>query len=120
MGSTVLDCVLNHVSNTNKQVRLGLITVLYNYSVKVARKKDETVKQQILTSFLEILATETDNDNIYRALVAVGNLVFTQNVERDVVEFAKGIDLEGVIQGIKCTDKALEVKSEVLKVFSLV
>lgn len=120
LGSTVLDSVLNHVSNTNKQVRLGLITILYNYSVKVARKRDETVKQQILTSFLEILTSETDNDNIYRALVTVGNLVFTQSVERDMVEFAKGIDLEGVIQGIKCTGKALEVKSEVLAVFSLV
>jgi hypothetical protein len=119
-GSSVLDSILTHVSNPNKQVRLGLISILFNYSVKISNKKDSDLKHQILASFLEILPNESDTENLYRSLVTIGNLLYTQSVQRELVDFARSIDLEGVISSLKCSDKALEAKSEVLSVFSLV
>ena len=116
--SAVLDDALSHIDNKNKLVRLGLITLLLNFSVRVARKNDFTVKTQILSALSAVLADETDNDNIYRALVTVGNLIITQNLQREVLEFAKELDFASLISNLRCTDKALEVKNELLIIFS--
>lgn len=115
--SAVLDDALSHIDNKNKLVRLGLITLLLNFSVRIGRKNDFTVKTQILSALSAILADETDHDNIYRALVTIGNLIITQNLQKEVLEFAKELDFTSIISNLNCTDKALEVKKELLIIF---
>lgn len=110
----VLDSALTHVDNTNKSVRFGLITLLFNYSVRLAGKNDSDGKIQILAAFVEIFQNETDPDNLLRAFTTVGNLFTGGVIRTELIKSAKELGLADVIRSIKCTDKANECREELV------
>ena len=111
----VLDGVLVHVENTNKNVRLGLITLLFNYTVRIGSIEDITGRIQILAAFNEILQNEKDNDNLLRSFTAIGNIITGGGtIRKDVISTLKELGLFDTINSLKCTDKANECRLDLI------
>jgi phospholipase A-2-activating protein len=108
----VLDAVLVHIENNNKNVRAGLITLLYNYSVKLAAKDEMEGKIQILAALNEIFQNESDPDNLFRAFVTVGNILTGGGTRKELVETAKQLGIVEIIKAVKCSDKANECRND--------
>ena len=111
----VLNAALTHVENPNKNVRLGLISLLFNFSVKLVNKEEFSGKIQILSALNEILQNETDPDNLFRAFATIGNVVSGAGGRKEIIETANDLGIGEIIKKIKCTDKANECRLELVK-----
>lgn len=108
----VLDSALANVDNTNKNVRLGLISLLFNYSVLLATKNDIQGKIQILVALNEIIQNETDTENLFKALVTIGNIVTGGEIRKEIMNYCQELGLVDTLRTLKCTDNAKMVLSE--------
>ncbi|CAH9056252.1 unnamed protein product [Cuscuta europaea] len=76
---------------SNKNVQLSYSTMILNYAVLLIEKKDEEGQSQVLSAALEIAEEESiDADSKFRALVAIGSLMFEGVVGRIALDLDVG------------------------------
>jgi len=75
----ILPIVASLVSSSNKNVRLGATTLLLNYSTGAVNLTRES-KSALLVGVLTSIEGETEQENLLRSMVTLGNLVFKDEV----------------------------------------
>lgn len=114
----VLDSALTHLDNNNSNVRLGLTTLLFNFSVDLISEKENEGKIQVLSALQELITSETDSENLFREFISVGNILTGEGVNSDLVDIAQQLGLDTVIGEKVSTGKADDCKRELLAIFN--
>jgi len=82
-----------------KAQRVALATILFNFScLSLSTAVEPVVRGQHLSLILRVLQSETsDSEAVYRALVALGNIVYTAKIQEKPLDVAQAGELrEGV------------------------
>ena len=114
----VLNSVLSHLDNQNKSVRLGLTSLIFNFSVMLCSKDDNEGKIQCLTALQEILMTEADVENCFRSLIAIGNLLTGNGINRELIDIANQLGVTEMLFNKHFEGKAEEAKAELINLLS--
>jgi len=95
------------VSFQSKNFRLALSTLFLNFSVQSGTSGiDEEVELVLVQNIMEFLKDETDEQNIYRAVVAIGTLL---SQSANAKEAAVVFDGKLVLQTIKNQQKDIKI-----------
>ena len=99
---TKKDEILNILSglqdSDNKNIRSGIASLLFNYSTTLCNSEDSDSALQICAIINELLAKETDEDNIITILKTLANLFVVNKNNRTM---ANEMDEKNVINDIK-------------------
>eukprot|EP00005_Dracoamoeba_jomungandri_P004829 CAMPEP_0174251374 /NCGR_PEP_ID=MMETSP0439-20130205/1216_1 /TAXON_ID=0 /ORGANISM="Stereomyxa ramosa, Strain Chinc5" /LENGTH=807 /DNA_ID=CAMNT_0015331667 /DNA_START=17 /DNA_END=2440 /DNA_ORIENTATION=- len=110
----VLEALADHTGNSNKNVRLALVTVIVNYAVSFLAASDAQSKTQCVSIINEVLSTETDAEVLYRALVALGTLIWQ---DEDTKQLLGAFELLATVTNYTENEsgKVKEVASEIIQ-----
>ena len=99
---TKKDEILNILSglqdSDNKNIRSGIASLLFNYSTTLCNSEDSDSALQICAIINELLAKETDEDNIITILKTLANLFVVNKNNRTM---ANEMDEKSIINDIK-------------------
>ncbi|KAJ3027276.1 UNVERIFIED_CONTAM: hypothetical protein HDU68_004141 [Siphonaria sp. JEL0065] len=98
----------------NANLRLAVAAVFLNLTIVLKEKKDDSFSFDLLTHLTEFLSSETDVENEYCILIALGTLLKDNNVAQ---EAAGLVDIKSVLKGSKnkSVDKIVKAHRAVLK-----
>jgi len=96
--AVVLSAIAQVIQCDHKQVRLGVATVLLNYSTVLRNGPDNEGKIQILNCVSELINLDKEAESVFRALVALGNLI-ANNVE--MISMASGLGIKASLASLK-------------------
>lgn len=86
--SEILDRLAGCRSSFSKNLHLSYSTLILNYTVLLIDKKDEQSQGQMLTAAMEIVEdVSQDIDSKFRALVAIGSLMFEGFMKSRAIDF---------------------------------
>ncbi|EOY30001.1 Transducin family protein / WD-40 repeat family protein [Theobroma cacao] len=87
----------------NKNLQLAYSTLILNYAVLLAEKKDEKGQSHVLSAALAIAEQENlEVDSRFRALVAIGSLM----LEGLVIKIAMDLEVENIAKVTKASKEA--------------
>ena len=78
----IIDILNIYSNNENKNIRGGIIGILFNYSVIYSSIKDNKAVSQLISLIKEILSKENNEDNIIILLKALCNLIVLNEENR--------------------------------------
>ena len=82
----ILDILNIYLNNENKNIRGGIIGILFNYSVIYSSIKDNKAVSQLISLIKEILTKENNEDNIIILLKTLSNLIVLNEDNRLIVK----------------------------------
>ncbi|KAJ3286669.1 hypothetical protein HDU79_006312 [Rhizoclosmatium sp. JEL0117] len=108
--------VLGHKwsTSTNANLRLAVASVFLNLTILLKEKKDDSFSFDLLTHLIQFLSSETDVENEYRILVALGTLLKDNKVAQ---EAAGLVDIKAVLRESKNKgiDRIVKIHRALLK-----
>ena len=110
----IIDAALNALDHDNKNVRLSLVTLLFNFSVSFAAKEDMEGRVQCLSALIEAVITEKDPENQFRALSTIGNLITAGGTKHDLIGVARDLGLVDTLTNKRFEDRAAEVARDLI------
>jgi len=119
--SNVLDCVSDHMSSPNKNIRSAVATLLLNVSVALNESctAPENAISQILAVIQVGLSNTLEDETIFRILVTVGTLLQVSATKEHVRSCLKDLEIDGLLKGIQQkgdqSQKVAECTEDILK-----
>ncbi|KAI9330415.1 WD40-repeat-containing domain protein [Obelidium mucronatum] len=100
--------------SSNANLRLAVAAVFLNLTIVLKERKDDSFSFDLLTHLLQFLAAESDVENEYRILIALGTLLKDNNVAQEAAGF---MDIKAVLKGSKnkSVEKIVKAHRAVLK-----
>ncbi|KAI8050860.1 WD40-repeat-containing domain protein [Syncephalis plumigaleata] len=80
-----------HEFSNNKQIAIAQSTILLNFAVLFLSHKNEEIMLQLISAAGQALTKVTEDEAIYRLLVAIGNVLYMGGTPREAAEIL-GID----------------------------
>ena len=101
LTATKKDEILNILSSLqesdNKNIRGGMISLLFNYSCILSTNEDSEGALQIIAIINELIGKESNEDNVITLLKTLANLFVVNKNNRDM---ANDMDEKSIIEGI--------------------
>jgi hypothetical protein len=99
---TKKDEILNILSSLqesdNKNIRSGMISLLFNYSCTLSTNEDSEGALQIIAIINELIGKENDEDNVITLLKTLANLFVVNKNNRDM---ANDMDEKNIINEVQ-------------------
>ncbi|KAJ3262722.1 hypothetical protein HDU77_000238 [Chytriomyces hyalinus] len=100
--------------SSNANLRLAVASLFLNVIIVLKQKKDDSFSFDLLTSLIEFISHESDVENEYRALVALGTLIHGNQAAQ---EAAGLVDLKSTLKASKnkSIDRIVQLHRAILK-----